>query len=179
MSPSAYVKIKDKEYFIKGYVKIFYNCCALRPSCYECVCTITERQTDLTIGDFGNIDNVMPDFYNTQENSLFLIHTNYGKVLFDKIKDRLNYRESNIVQCLHPNLKELTKKSKDRDMFWDDYYRKGIEFIMKKYGKTPLKMKIKNKIVKLVSIGEREIQKVTLTMLTIPKGGQHNELEAA
>lgn len=47
-----------------------------------------------------------------------------------------------------------TKKSVQRDEFWNDYHKKGVDFIMKKYGTTPLKTRIMNKFVKLIiSIG--------------------------
>ena len=58
--------------------KVFYNRCALRPSCYECLYATTERKTDLTIGDFWHIEETIPDFYDPNGNSLFLIHTNRG-----------------------------------------------------------------------------------------------------
>lgn len=35
-NPTALIKINDREILIKDYVRIFYNQCALRPSCYEC-----------------------------------------------------------------------------------------------------------------------------------------------
>lgn len=54
--PTAMVKINGKEISIKEYVKIFYNKCALRPSCHECPYATTERQTDITIGDFWHIE---------------------------------------------------------------------------------------------------------------------------
>ena len=81
-SPTAYVKINGGEKSIKDYVKVFYNRCALRPSCYECLYATTERKTDLTIGDFWHIEETIPDFYDPNGNSLFLIHTNRGEELF-------------------------------------------------------------------------------------------------
>lgn len=149
MAPSAYVKINEKEYFIKDYVKVFYNRCALRPSCYECLFAKIERKTDITIGDFWGIDKVMPDYYNEEGNSLFLIHTNQGKIIFEKIKNKLTYRESNTKQCWQPNLESPTKKSEFRDAFWKDYHREGIDYIMKKYGTVPLRTKVKNKLLNL------------------------------
>lgn len=149
MAPSAYVKINEKEYFIKDYVKVFYNRCALRPSCYECLFAKIERKTDITIGDFWGIDKVMPDYYNEEGNSLFLIHTNQGKVIFEKIKNKLTYRENNTKQCWQPNLESPTKKSEFRDTFWKDYHREGIDYIMKKYGTVPLRTKVKNKLLNL------------------------------
>ena len=48
-SPTAYVKVNGEEKSIKDYVKVFYNRCALRPSCYECPYATTERKTDMTV----------------------------------------------------------------------------------------------------------------------------------
>ena len=175
-SPTAYVKVNGAEKPIKDYVKVFYNRCALRPSCYECPYTTTERKTDMTIGDFWHIEETIPDFYDPNGNSLFLIHTNRGKKLLEKIKDDLNCRLSNTTQCWQANLEAPTKKPERREVFWNDYQKKGIDFVMKKYGTVPMKTKIKNKLLKIMGGGT---QKVVPVMLITPKGGQHNELEAA
>lgn len=53
--------------------------------------------------------------------------------------------------------------------------KKGIDFVMKKYGSVSMKTKIKNKLLKIIG----GTQKVVPIMLITPKGGQHNELEAA
>lgn len=83
---------------------MFYNRCALRPSCYECPYATTERKTDMTIGDFWHIEETIPDFYDPDGNSLFLIHTNRGEELFEKIQGDLDYRLSNTTQCWQANL---------------------------------------------------------------------------
>ena len=56
----------------------------------------------------------------------------------------------NTKQCWQANLEAPTKKSELRDTFWKDYYREGIDYIMKKYGKTPLRTKVKNKLLKFM-----------------------------
>lgn len=152
-SPTAYVMADGKEHLIKDYVKVFYNRCALRPSCYECPYATTERKTDMTIGDFWHIEETIPDFYDEKGNSLFLIHTDLGEQLFEDVKEKLEYRLSDTKQCWQANLEAPTERSEQRDLFWNDYQKKGVDFIMKKYGSTPLKTRIKNKIVKIMSIG--------------------------
>ena len=154
---------------------MFYNRCALRPSCYECPYATTERKTDMTIGDFWHIEETIPDFYDSNGNSLFLIHTNRGEELFEKIQSDLDYRLSNTTQCWQANLEAPTQKSEQREEFWNDYQKKGIDFVMKKYGTIPMKTKIKNKLLRIMG----GTQKVVPVMLITPKGGQHNELEAA
>ena len=149
-SPTAFVKINGKEVSISDYVKVFYNRCALRPSCHECPYATTERKTDLTIGDFWHIEQTIPDFYDPNGNSLFLIHTDHGEKLFESIKDDLDYCLSDTKQCWQKNLEAPTPVSGYRQGFWEDYQRKGIDFIMRKYGRLPFKTRVKNKIAKII-----------------------------
>ena len=152
-SPTAYVKVNGSERPLKDYVRVFYNQCALRPSCYECPYATTERKTDMTIGDFWHIEETIPDFYDPNGNSLFLIHTDRGEELFEKVRDNLDYRLSNTAQCWQANLEAPTQKSKQRDVFWNDYQKKGIDFVIKKYGTVPMKTKVKNKLLKILRGG--------------------------
>ena len=152
-SPTAYVKVNGSERPLKDYVKVFYNRCALRPSCYECPYATTERKTDMTIGDFWHIEETIPDFYDPNGNSLFLIHTDRGEELFEKIRDNLDYRLSNTAQCWQANLEAPTQKSGQRDVFWNDYQKRGIDFVIKKYGTVPMKTKVKNKLIKILRGG--------------------------
>lgn len=154
-SPTAYVKVNGSERSLKDYVKVFYNRCALRPSCYECPYATTERKTDMTIGDFWHIEETIPDFYDPNGNSLFLIHTGRGEELFEKIRDNMDYRLSNTAQCWQANLEAPTQKSEQRDVFWNDYQKKGIDFVIKKYGTVPMKTKVKNKLFKILRGGVR------------------------
>lgn len=154
-SPTAYVKVNGSERPLKDYVKVFYNRCALRPSCYECPYATTERKTDMTIGDFWHIEETIPDFYDPNGNSLFLIHTGRGEELFEKIRDNMDYRLSNTAQCWQANLEAPTQKSEQRDVFWKDYQKKGIDFVIKKYGTVPMKTKVKNKLFKILRGGVR------------------------
>ena len=152
-SPTAYVKVNGSERPLKDYVKVFYNRCALRPSCYECPYATTERKTDMTIGDFWHIEETIPDFYDPNGNSLFLIHTGRGEELFEKIRDNMDYRLSNTAQCWQANLEAPTQKSEQRDVFWNDYQKKGIDFVIKKYGTVRMKTKVKNKLFKILRGG--------------------------
>ena len=143
-------QINGKEVSISDYVKVFYNRCTLRPSCHECPYATTERKTDLTIGDFWHIEETIPDFYDPNGNSLFLIHTDRGEQLFNSIKDDLDYCQSDTKQCWQKNLEAPTPVSEHRQEFWKDYQREGIEFIMRKYGRLPFKTRVKNKIAKII-----------------------------
>lgn len=149
MAPTAKTVINGNEILLKDYVKIFYNRCTLRPSCHECPFAITERKTDITIGDFWHIEEKMPDFYDPNGTSLFLIHTDRGRQLFESIEDLLYYRESNTTDCWQANLEKPTSISPQREEFWNDYQAKGIDYIMKKYATVSMQARIKNKLKKI------------------------------
>lgn len=151
--PTAKVDIGDTEIILKDYVRVFYNRCALRPSCHVCPFATIERKTDITIGDYWGIDEKMPDFYDPNGNSMFLIHTNRGQDFFEKAKDSLIFRESNIMDCWQPNLEKPTEVSPLREKFWLDYRRKGIDYTMKKYGTVSWKTRVKNKVIKIIRGG--------------------------
>ena len=102
----------------------------------------------MTIGDYWGIENVMPDFADPMGVSLMLIHSNEGKKLFEKIKDSIEYRESNQIDCLQPRLISPAEHPKDRKRFWDDVNSKGIEYCSKKYKEDVLKTSIWRKVVR-------------------------------
>lgn len=151
--PTAVAMINGKEISIKDYVRVFYNHCALRPSCHVCPFTTTERKTDITVGDFWHIEERIPDFYDKAGTSLFLIHTISGERLFEAIKENIEYRESDTVQCWQENLEAPTPVSEIRSEFWDDYKYKGISYIMKKYGSMSIQAKLKRILPKVIRGG--------------------------
>ena len=132
-SPSAYIIENGKEVNIADYDEIFYSKCALRPSCYKCPYATTNRKVDMTIGDYWGIDSVIPEFYSSEGNSLVLVHTEKGQELFEHIKESVEWVESNVKDCLQPNLISPTEKSPRREAFWSDYQKSGIDLVLKKY----------------------------------------------
>lgn len=151
--PTARAVVNGKEILLNDYVRVFYSHCALRPACHECPFAATERKTDMTIGDFWHIEEKMPEFYEEGGNSLFLIHTDRGMELFERIKDYLDYRSSTVADCQQRNLREPTPTSPCRAAFWQDYRKKGIVFIMNKYGNEQIYDKIKRKMKKILRGG--------------------------
>lgn len=130
---TAVAKIGDKEVFLGDYLDVYYSCNEMRPSCHKCPYTSTERYTDLTIGDFWHIENTMPNEYNEDGTSLFLIHTEKGRELFEAASSALHWFSSDVTNCLQMNLERPTSVSKSRNEFWKDYYKHGIDFVIKKY----------------------------------------------
>jgi len=64
---------------------------------------------------------------------LVLVNTNKGKQVFEDIRKQLIVRESNVIDCLQPQLKYPSEVSPNRGEFWNDYEAKGYEYVIKKY----------------------------------------------
>ena len=122
----------------------------LRPCCASCPYTATERETDVTIGDFWGIEKSMPDFYDKMGTSLLLIHTQKGLALFEAVQETVEFRESNSRDCLQMNLQRPTPHAENRHEFWREYRAKGIDFVIEKYGTVSFPLRVKRKIKRLL-----------------------------
>ena len=82
-APFAFARIDGMEVPLQDYVNIFYSKCALRPSCHVCPYAAVQRDSDMTIGDFWGIENVLPDFYDVRGNSLVLVQLYNHSTVWD------------------------------------------------------------------------------------------------
>lgn len=137
-SPISIIKIKNQEIMIPDIVKIINSKYVYRPSCYKCPYARVNRVSDITIGDFWGIEKRIPDFYSPYGNSVVLIHTRKGKILFDELKEAVIYTHSSIKDCIQPQLVRAVSKPQNRTEFWDDYKNLGIKNVMHKYGQIGL-----------------------------------------
>lgn len=152
-NPSIFAKIKEKEVSIKPYADWFYMGWTLRESCYKCPYTRLDRHSDITIGDFWGIQNVIPNIYDKLGVSLVITHSEEGEKIFDKIKNKIIFYESNRVDCLQPRLVSPQIRPSNRDLFWLDMNSKGIDYCIKKYfehHEITIKEKIKRLIKRLI-----------------------------
>ena len=75
-----------------------------------------------------------------------------GVDVWNEITAELEWRESNVEDCLQPNLIKPTERPATRERFWNEYQQFGIKYIMKKYGSIPMKSRIKSKIKNKICI---------------------------
>lgn len=130
--------------------KLFYSHTILRPACHKCIYTSIKRKSDITIADFWGIEKSNPDFDDNKGVSLVLLNTKKGISLFNEIKSKLDYIESNAKDCLQPQLQYPSKQSPVRDEFWKQYYEHGFEYVAKKYGGYSIKIRFKAKLLNIL-----------------------------
>ena len=131
--PTVYAKVEGKEVSIKDFSEWFYGGWAIRESCYKCPFAKIDRNSDITIGDYWGIEEAIPQFADQMGVSLALIHTEKGMELFNRIKEYIFYQESDKIHCKQPRLISPAVKPKDRNQFWFDIEKKGIEYCLSNY----------------------------------------------
>ena len=117
--------------------RIFYTDLALRPTCYNCKYTNTNRPSDITIGDFWGIENYNSKFADNKGISLVLLNTVRGKEIFNNISKNLDIDKRKIDEAIvkNPQLKEPIKVlPNQREEFWNNYRIKGFKYVANKYG---------------------------------------------
>jgi hypothetical protein len=111
-----------------------------RPACGECPFTNYRRTGDITLGDFwekGSSNRIYTAFNADNKGiSLALLNTPKGKKLFDAIKHRLDYLESDTAECWQPQLEHPPKMNPKFSGFEKDYLSHDFRFIIRKYGNT-------------------------------------------
>lgn len=148
--PYAYVRTENGlEHSIDEFVKMYYSNCAFRPSCYICPYTSVERITDMTIGDYWGIENILPHFFDNNGVSLVIAHSEKGEQLFYEVQNEIDFTKINDKYSLQSNLIHPTPLPENRQMFWNAR-QVGILEVVKRYGRMSPITKVKNHLLKKV-----------------------------
>lgn len=109
------------------YMQGFLNNLFLRPSCYSCKVRSGRCESDITLGDFWGIWNVMPEIDDNRGVSLVLSNTSKGEQTLLSLKAKLfivGYEEGlKYNHCIEHSVTE----TKWRQAFWDGYDSHKVE----------------------------------------------------
>lgn len=137
------------------YLVGFLRDCFLRPSCYECSFANTNRQGDITLGDFWGYK----DSHDNKGISLVIVNSKKGQALINSISNsKLIERDLFEAVAGNPCLSYSFPSPTNRKEFWKDYGNLSFVKLSKKYF-SPLKPTIKSRIVKLLPNKVRKLAK--------------------
>lgn len=105
----------DKNIYMRGFLKNIY----LRPSCYACSARCGKSRSDITIGDYWGIQNVIPEIDDDKGISLVLTNTDKGEYIYNSIK--VKSIASNYFEAIkfNPALEISVIEPKQRKEFWN------------------------------------------------------------
>lgn len=129
--------------------------CILRPSCFSCKYAGNQRISDISIADFWGIQNKHNDMFNENRGvSLILVNTDKGNSLFQKIKENETMKIKKVLlsdaqernfPLLRPSIPYF-----DRNKFFIDYQKKGLEYCLKKYCSRSFFARLRRKIRRIL-----------------------------
>lgn len=134
----------DEENKSTLYRKLFYESFTLRPSCHNCHYASLDRVADITIADAWNIQNVYPEFDYKKGVSLCIAKTDKGEHLLEHIKAKSIWKLAKIQEFMQPNMQKPTAPNIERAAFWENYHRKGFKYVLNKYAKKSIWLRITN-----------------------------------
>lgn len=127
------IGVDGVNYVNKEYSSIFYSALALRDCCYSCHYANLNRPGDITIGDCWGIERINSAFDDDKGCSLLILNTARGFELWNSIKDKFDYVETQKEMIMQDNLRHPTERPTEVDEFWDDYDTFGCEYAFTRY----------------------------------------------
>ena len=128
------------------YMKIFLRDSCLRPSCYNCEFKGLSRVSDITLGDFWGVEQVLPQLSDNKGVSSVFVNSLRGQKFFDEISRCCYIEEVNADEVVLYNstaVKSVQRK-KQRDTFFIDLKTESFDKVLERYSKDSISRRILN-----------------------------------
>ena len=96
-------RVKTISPYNSSYYYYYLQNSVSRVCCYSCKYSSIKRVSDITIGDYWNIETVIPKINSKNGYSVCLINTIRGNKFFDGVKDKLYYYETTLEDAVKGN----------------------------------------------------------------------------
>lgn len=105
----------------RGFIKGLYS----RSACFDCKFKGIERCSDITLADYWGVKGIQPEAYHPQGTSLVLLHSEKGRALLERCKDRLQTcPAAEGALTWNPAMLRPIQKPARYDEFWAGYEQK-------------------------------------------------------
>lgn len=141
----TYFSVADKNPYMCGFLRDLY----LRPSCYACPAKVGKSGSDITLGDFWGIQNLMPEIDDDRGISAVLVNTSKGKESLLSINMEVYNAAYESLCTNNPALIVACRVPTDRKEFFAINVN-GFHACIKKLCGVSLVQRIKSKIRRVV-----------------------------
>lgn len=139
---SHYLKEKNKDLFLSTYSKGGY----IKSYCYTCKMKGFPKKSDITLGDFLEVDRLDNSFNDDKGMSAVFINTSKGQKLYNEIINETNYLEVTAEKLneISPRIGAPSKMHKKRERIIKEIDNIPIDIILKKYAMPTKVERVKN-----------------------------------
>lgn len=145
-----YCKTKDRDIYMCGFLQNL----TLEKSCFDCHFKGNNIESDIILGDFWGVWNIVPELYNDNGTSIVIIYSEKG---MDAISSRLShttYKEVDVNTVINYNsaLVKSVQKPGCYDNFIQSYDSSNCSKSIKKFlKKKNYILRFKNKFVRVIN----------------------------
>ena len=150
----------NENLFLRGFLADLY----LRPSCYACPFKCGKSGSDVTLGDFWGLQELMPELDDDKGMTALLVNSSRGKVWLDKTGVVLWPTKYENVLLSNPALEHSVALPKKRKNFYI-YVELSFQDRVLKFARPSLRERMKGQIRKSISSLLSKQQKETLKRL--------------
>lgn len=127
---------KNDDMFLKGYLDYSLY---VRPSCTDCLFKGSNRCSDITLGDFWGVKNILPED-DDKGVSAVIVNTEKGKSLFESAKQNLTVRSVDIDHIVsgNPSLIKSTQTGPYSEYFFRRFEKTDFSELMQKIAEKTL-----------------------------------------
>lgn len=137
------------------YLRSMFLSWNMRPSCFQCPFKKAKRISDFTLADAWGVYHSTPDINDNKGLSSVIVHSNKGLELWNILKDKIDSVQVSIDGIAAGNSNLITNKPQtgDRKLFFETLNVNSKEAFLNlcSIRKAPLKQRIKNKLIAMLS----------------------------
>ena len=130
-------------YDVRTFTRMYFSLLVLRRRCFSCPHTSLNRPSDITLGDFWGVEQVMPHIFPGKGVSLVLVNTRKGESLASRAVQAAQRDKEHGVSMqpcdTHGFISHQSNLCKPHVMprvyeqFWKDYTERGFDYVIRKY----------------------------------------------
>ena len=139
---------EDSSWLAQAFLTFFAINLSLRPSCFNCPYRNIHRPSDITIGDFWQIE-YLTGKKDKDGVSFVTVNTDKGDALMKDISSAVHLKEYSLEQVQFRFPKDSTKKPKRYDDFWKTYMDCGYPEVVRKHFDNSFKARLRWEVKKL------------------------------
>lgn len=144
---TKYRKDRDTDGFMRGYI---VHPLYVRPCCEHCRFKGTPHDSDVTLGDFWGIEDIIPGIDSSHGVSVVFVNSQRGSMLFDSALPRLVCHEVPFEKSLTPSnmnaLVNCVKLDPRSDRFYRDLHARGFAYAISKNASDSAFVRIKRAV---------------------------------
>ena len=133
---------EDSSWLAQAFLTFFAVNLSLRPSCFNCPYRNNHRPSDITIGDFWQIE-YLTGKKDKNGVSFVTVNSSKGELLIREVEKNVKLKEYTLEQVKFRLPSNATKKPKRYDAFWNDYQTGGYERVMQKFFNDSFSAKVR------------------------------------